>query len=426
VLTTTKQHYGSFQDSLKAPIHRWFTYPAGYSYKLVQAKISENGLTPQDWIADPFLGCGTTSLTAKLAGLNSLGIEAHPFVFWVAQTKMELTCGLNQLSKTVEEVIDEAKSVEVPDLSGVWPELIYKCFSSENLGKLYSLRQAILALDTSAPGKDLLKLALTATLRTTTSAGAGWPYIAPSKYAERVVQRDALDEFRKHCLTIIADLSQTRFDKIPPSEHRLIQGDAREFGRFSPPESIDLIVTSPPYLNNYDYADRTRLETYFWGIYDNWGDITREVRDKLIIAATTQIRLSQMNGVRQCPGISKVNRKIHQELTEIIETLSVERKNKAGKKTYDLMVAGYFEDMLQVLQGAYTVLKLGRQFALVLGDSAPYGVHVRTDEIIGELAQSIGFSHYHIEVIRTRGGKWAHNTQRHKVPLRESILTVVK
>ena len=68
-------------------------------------------------------------------------------------------------------------------------------------------------------------------------------------------------------------------------------------------ETIDLIVTSPPYLNNYDYADRTRLETYFWGIYESWADITREVRDNLIMAATTQVRMSAMNEVRECPRI---------------------------------------------------------------------------------------------------------------------------
>ncbi len=29
----TVQEWGTFKDSLKAPVHRWFTYPAGFSYK---------------------------------------------------------------------------------------------------------------------------------------------------------------------------------------------------------------------------------------------------------------------------------------------------------------------------------------------------------------------------------------------------------
>lgn len=46
------------------------------------------------------------------------------------------------------------------------------------------------------------------------------------------------------------------------------------------------------------------------------------------------------------------------------------RAVKSGKKTYDYVVAGYFEDMVQVLAGAWAVLKPGGRFILVLGDSA--------------------------------------------------------
>ena len=421
-----KEKYGSFQDSLKAPVHRWFTYPAGYSYKLVQAKIAENALTPQDWIADPFLGSGTTSLAAKLAGSNSVGIEAHPFVFQVAQTKLNFDCCPAELAAAAEGVIGAAQGYQCPELSGVWPALIYKCFSVDNLRQLYALRQVILDLDLAPPYGDLLKLALTGALRAATSAGAGWPYIAVNRHGQRAVVREALAEFKKQCANMVADIRQVQFEGIPPGKHRLIQGDARELDRHCAAASIDLIVTSPPYLNNYDYADRTRMETYFWGLYNSWGDITREVRDKLITAATTQIRLSRMNGVRHCPNIREVHPKIHRELTAIIDKLAAVRQSKGGRKTYDLMAAGYFEDMLPVLRGAYAALKPGRQFVLVLGDSAPYGVHIRTDEIIGELAVAVGFSHYAIEVIRARGDKWANNPQRHKVALRESILTAVK
>ena len=421
-----KHNYGSFQDSLKAPVHRWFTYPAGYSYKLVQAKIAENALTAQHWIADPFLGSGTTSLAAKLSGHNSVGSEAHPFVFWVAQTKLNFDQCPERLAAAAEQVSAAAESSPGSDLTDVWPALIYKCFSPENLQQLYALRQAIRQREAADPITDLLKLALTAALRMATSAGAGWPYIAVNRHGQKVVARDAMTEFRKQCAVLVADIRQVRFEGIPPSEHRIIQGDARQFDRYCAPDSIDLMVTSPPYLNNYDYADRTRMETYFWGLYSGWGDITRAVRDKLITAATTQIRLSQMNGVRECPGVQAVHPALHRELTQIIDRLAAVRQTKGGKKTYDIMVAGYFEDMLQVIRAAYAVLKPGRQFVLVLGDSAPYGVHVRTDEIIGELAQAVGFSGYSIEVIRARGDKWASNPQRHKVALRESILTVVK
>ncbi|MFQ6015641.1 MAG: hypothetical protein ACE5NP_09375, partial [Anaerolineae bacterium] len=46
---------GTFQDNLRAPIHRWFKYPAGFSYRLVEALIEDKRLDPGCWILDPFV-----------------------------------------------------------------------------------------------------------------------------------------------------------------------------------------------------------------------------------------------------------------------------------------------------------------------------------------------------------------------------------
>ena len=73
MVADAKSEYGSFRDSLRAPIHRWFAYPAGYSYKFVDAKMRQYGLNGGSTIADPFLGTGTTSVVAKMNGVNSVG-----------------------------------------------------------------------------------------------------------------------------------------------------------------------------------------------------------------------------------------------------------------------------------------------------------------------------------------------------------------
>ena len=420
--------YGSFKDSLRAPIHRWFTYPAGYSHKLVEYKIQEYGLDQGSWIADPFLGTGTTSVSAKMIGVNSIGVEAHPFVYWIAKTKLFMEYNCEALGRDVQAVLERAKSIYKVGIKcdDLWPALVYKCFREDTLRQLYALRVAIEHHETAQERFDFLKVALTATLRVVTSAGAGWPYIAPSKYAERSVRRNAFEEFFKRCNLMLHDISTVCARRPPLSEHKVMNGDARNMTDYAPPESIDLMLTSPPYLNNYDYADRTRLETYFWGMYENWAQITNDVRDRLIIAATTQIRRTSMEDARNCPGIKTTCPSIHTELMNAVYQLSELRTVKRGKKSYDLMVAGYFEDMLKVLRETYALLKRGSRFVLVLGDSAPYGIHIRTDEIVGRLGVAIGFSDYTVEVLRSRGGKWAGNTQRHKVPLRESIVTITK
>ena len=422
----TIEKYGSFQDSLRAPVHRWFTYPAGYSHKLVEAKIDEYMLSGNHTILDPFVGTGTTSVAAKAMGVNSIGIEAHPFVYWIAMTKLHSEYDIESLEEDASAIRNSAKRIysKLVKCDGVWPALVYKCFTDDNLRQLLALRIAVLGHECPPARKDFFKVALTATLRDVTSAGAGWPYIAPSKHAKRTVHREALVEFAKRVMMMINDVCEFRAADLPRSQHELYNGDAREIEAYIEQGSVDMALTSPPYLNNYDYADRTRLETYFWGIYDSWGDITREVRDQLIVAATTQIRRNQMGKLMLSPNVRRVSQMIYEEIQDIVHQLSKLRLEKGGKKSYDIMVAGYFEDMLKVIQGVYCVLKSGQPFILVLGDSAPYGVHVRTDELIGELAVAVGFSHFEIQVIRTRGDKWAGNSQRHKVPLRESIVTV--
>jgi hypothetical protein len=81
---------------------------------------------------------------------------------------------------------------------------------------------------------------------------------------------------------------------------------------------------------------------------------------------------------------------------------------------------------LAVLKETHRVLMPGGHFCLVLGDSAPYGVHVATDTLIGELAVAVGFRHFDYYELRGRGEKWKENPQRHNVPLREGIVILKK
>ncbi|MEW9150225.1 hypothetical protein AB2762_06995 [Acinetobacter indicus] len=90
------------------------------------------------------------------------------------------------------------------------------------------------------------------------------------------------------------------------------------------------------------------------------------------------------------------------------------------------VVTGYFNDIYLILKDNFRVLKPGSTAIYILGDSAPYGIHIPTDELIGMLGVDIGFKSYEIEILRERGGKWAENPQRHSVPLRETLVILKK
>lgn len=432
ILKTVEQNkYGTFRDSMRAPIHRWFAYPAGYSHIFVKKQIEMNGLENTSLVLDPFLGSGTTCLVAKELGINSVGIEAHPFVAWVAKTKIFWDYDFGSLRSDfsniiMKELFEPAIKKQAEEEFTLLPELVKKCFSRQNLLTLLKLRFAISESVRTQVNKDFLNLVLTSTLRTATKAGTGWPYIAPSKYHEKS-EKDGLVEFKKKFELILTDVSSVKKGSRKSAKVTVIEGDSRVYHTSIGKNKVDLAITSPPYLNNYDYADRTRFETYFFGMARNWNDITENVRKKLIVASTTQTNRTLFDVtsplskdlVESCP-------KLAVELAQKIKELSERRLVKRGKKSYDIMVSQYFSDLWPIIKNVSSYLKRNGKFVLVLGDSAPYGVHIPTETYIGEMGLRAGFSDYELEELRTRGDKWKHNSQRHKVQLRECVLTLKK
>jgi len=417
-----QSQYGTFADSKQAPIHRWFQYPAGFSYRAVEHVLDENNIKPGNIVYDPFAGTATTLVVCKSKGIESFGVEAHPFVFEVASVKTfwdydfaRLDALASELGLEIQYKIEEAEAIHLAAV----PELVRKCFSDSNLRKLLFIRSRIQMLD--EPYRSFFTVALTCALRQASGAATGWPYIAPKK---RIQEKDGVTVFSKQVFQMIGDL-KTILSQFRRTPCHLVLGDARKTSLES--GMMDLSFTSPPYLNNYDYADRTRLETYFNGFAATWGDITEKVRSRLIMSATTQISRGDYETTNIIGDkLTQVAPDVAADLQSKVNKLSRLRLEHGGKKSYDILVGQYFNDMTLALEDNFRLLKRGGKSAWILGDSAPYGVHVPTEEILGQIALGLGFRSYTIQQLRTRGDKWKGNTQRHHVALKESILTLTK
>lgn len=426
---------GTFKDSLRAPVHRWFRYPAGYSYKFVKASFEQFGVNSGGWVYDPFSGTGTTLICAKQEGINGYGVEAHSFVHWVASVKLYWEFDLKLLEQKLDHFLAGCQRfltqrLAVVDIEGAFPELIYKCYHIDDLKTLFLIREFIHRSEEDSHFKDFLKLALTETLRGAALAGTGWPYISPRKNTGNLPPKHAYKVFSKTCKSMLSDIDTILISSSKRGGAPLIQnvlGDSRCQQIDIAAGQIDLALTSPPYLNNYDYADRTRLETYFWGHAETWGDITRLYRDKLMVAATTQVTRSEhdLDTVLN-DEIKAVAPDVYNKVLASVRELAGLRLKKGGRKDYDLMTALYFNDIFQVLKETYRVVKEKGHFCLVLGDSAPYGVHIKTEDLIGQLGLGMGFSNYSYYEFRKRGGKWKDNPQRHTVKLREGIVVLTR
>jgi DNA modification methylase len=382
------------------------------------------------------MGSGTTNLVAKKLAINSYGVEAHPFVFRITRTKMNWEIDGEEIAQSLREVETQVRNrkrgLNGTDVRVVlekeFPELVLKCYENSTLLDLLFIRNAATENGFSQTVKDIFFVGLTSILRQVSTAATGWPYIAPNKQKTTSLNKNALYEFARQVRKMLSDIRNTVDEASPDyrdSFHKISNADSRHTQDLIPSSCVDHVFTSPPYLNNFDYADRTRLELYFWGEAKNWSEISENIRAKLITSATTQIsrddpRYKLSKELQEaCPDVFDLLKKSVSRLSEI-------RLTRGGKKSYDHLVSGYFNDMFQIISEVYRVLKHDTKAVFVLGDSAPYGVHVPTDDLIGKIGLGIGFSDYCIDVLRERGGKWKDNPQRHDVLLRESIVTLTK
>jgi DNA modification methylase len=410
-----KERAGTFTDNMKLPIHRWFRYSAGFSAAWVEELITE--LKPKT-ILDPFAGSGTVAIVADKLGVNSYGIEAHPFVYRLAKGKLSWNVDIHEFLEAIAEIKHIAANLQL-ELPEKIPTLLTKCYTDETLIKLFKIKQAYLevAPNLSEELQSLIFLTICAILRSSSYAGtAQWQYILPNKRKAKIYEpftaldnRIALMQEDMHYMQSIANASQAIF----------IQDDARGLESI-PDKIIDLSIASPPYANNYDYADATRLEMTFWGEINSWGDLQEAVR-KFLIRSSSQHASKE----RLCLDTLIANsilEPIQNELIPVCQKLEKVRKTKGGKKAYHTMVAAYFTDMASVFNALRRVTTSDGKICFIIGDSAPYGVYVPVEKWLGKLAIAAGFGSWHFEAIRQRNVKW--KNRKHNVPLHEGQLWI--
>lgn len=408
---------GTFTDNMKLPIHRWFKYSAGFSAEWAKTIIEkEKKSGAKLTVLDPFAGSGTTLLAAEHVGVDSYGLESHPFVARIASTK--LLWHKVDPKKYMDEInflIEKSKKDQSEYLLNT-SELLLKCYSGNSLNKLFALKSEFLNKNKNTPTDQLVWLTITAILRSCSHVGtAQWQYILPNKTKVRVL--DPFDALLAKAEQIANDIEYAKKEFLPLA--KIIQLDARLASEI-PKDSIDLVITSPPYPNNYDYADATRLEMTFWGEIEGWGDLHEKVRKHIIRSCSQHSAADRINLNEFLE--SELLKPISGEISKVCNELAEVRKTKGGKKTYHTMIAAYFLDLAQIFHRLRPLCKDGSRLCFVIGDSAPYGVYVPAEKWLGKLAIHAGFKSYAFEKIRDRNVKW--KNRKHSVPLHEGRLWI--
>jgi hypothetical protein len=188
------------------------------------------------------------------------------------------------------------------------------------------------------------------------------------------------------------------------------QSDART-ARW-PAGSVDLAITSPPYVNGMDYVMNYKVDLAWLGYARSYADLAAL---RAAEVACDNLPRSETN------AYLGVGQSLDPWLNELLPRIrdNVARKGSYRRDDMHAIVHRYFADLRPVLIGVFRALRPGGRFVIVVGDSLLAGAYIPGDLILARMGVQAGFRLRSVEVARTR-----RSGQRRSFRLRESVVTL--
>lgn len=371
-------------DTRSLPRHRWYFYKEGFSPELVKKAIKETGLKENDIVLDPFNGSGTVTLTAANEGIKSIGFEVNPFTNFLSTTKT------HSLSKSTFNKLAEKTLLECSEGASSFLHT-YSTFTDNGMNDKYLFNKDVLTAFCgghsslncgNSKGANLVRLALiSAIMRNSNAKKDGKCLRYKNNWEKLGYNKDTfMNSLEKEFQIIGEDLTENI--KTTPI---IKNGDSRVLiDKLQ--DNFKLCITSPPYLNTFDYTDIYRPELFLGG-FINTSEELRKLRYKTV---RSHIQVN-WNGP-QIPDFGSVFNDAYNKILKNKESLMHVRIPE--------MIVAYFEDMKKVLQSLR--LKAGKNASLwiVVSTSAYANVHIPVDLILADIADQVGWKLKEIGVLR--------------------------
>lgn len=401
----TRHGYWDFGESREPMIHRIHAYPAKFPSFITEKAVKRARKLNIEvkTVADIFCGCGTTAFESRRLGLDYWGCDINPVAVLIAKVKSD-AYDIQHLESLATRIEDKFRSVPASEISlDDLPERLRYWYHDEDAKELKALLQTIESQTPEGKYRDFFLCAFSNILK----AVSRWltksikPQLDPEK--KRV---PVFDTFQQQVRLMIKAVQATPVDETPK---RTIQRGNVLTTRI--PEAIaDIVVTSPPYVTSYEYADLHQLSTLWLGYAQDY----RELRKGTI---------GSVHPSGEAPSTEDLNdtgRRIVEKLTKVGSS-----KAKAS--------ARYFSDMDQIVWRCKKLLRPGGMVFFVIGDTEYKGVKVSNSSYLRECLENAGFVGIKVEKrkitgkilspYRTDKGKFSANPADKKVYAEEFVLT---
>jgi DNA modification methylase len=361
-------------------IHKYTAKMIPYIPRYFIEKYSQEN----DLVLDPFCGSGTTLLEAKLSSRNAIGIDINPLAVLISEVKTTIP-NLNQLSLAIRLIKEKVKNCD-KGMPVSFPNIDY-WFCKEVQRDLSKIKFSIEFLRDRF-SEDIIKFLLVCFSSIIRKSSYADPRMAKT-YKSKKVRKKIEEGWKPTPIQYFEDSLDKNFERVKClGKHlsanknfvKVFLGDARKTSCILKKygiNEVDLIVTSPPYINAQDYFRSYKLEIQWLGL---------ATAEELKYLNKETIGTEHIPSI-DCNSAPKSNNKL---LDEILRKIWKDDTIKANKKK-TCIVYRYFENMKIVLREFYEVLTPRGHFCLVSGDNNICGFNIPTYKILTDMAKSNNF-----------------------------------
>lgn len=376
-----------FNKNKTEPFHRWYPFVEGYSREFIQSIIKENGKKGLVCL-EPFSGSGTTALELQNSGIECFSFEVNPLMYLVARVKLENRYTVERINEYLDHICSYRASIDAVDLKSEFKTLYQSDdkkkwnYNKEVAEAVQKLHCAIKNIDDEVY-RELFTVALAAILLDVSNLYRNGKCLSYKKgWKERTLtETEVFAKFdQKVRNELIVDIQKSLCQSPINNKQKLFNMDSRiGIDEKIADNSIDLVITSPPYLNSRDYTDTYMLELKTLGFTQN-NDEIRHLREQTL-RSHVQIKWKD----KACVD----NRYLRSTLEEL-ETAS--RKTKIWNNSIIDMIRLYFVDIQKIFKIIYKKLKKGGKIYFNVSNSAYFNVLVNTLEICASIAEGEGYT----------------------------------
>ncbi len=415
----------SFQSSKRQSGYRWYKFKEGYSSALVSYYIDQLGIKSGK-VLDPFAGTGTSLFASAERGLDTVGLELLPIgheVMWVRRAI--LNGQRDKIIKTIKEWLSkepwkkERKIATLEHLNitkGAFPVGTEKRIgqylttvgklNDETLRRVFKFALLCILENISFTRKDGQYLR--------------WDHRSGRRQGSKPFDKGLIKEFdnaiTEKLTEIVSDLTSVPDSLFPDETIKemgqvdLVQGSCLDtLPQLK--EKFDLILTSPPYCNRYDYTRTYALELMLLGVDEQK---IRELRQTML-SCTVENKEKENLAEKFSKGVFNDANKsfVSQEYLNSVLIYLEEIKQELNNPGIVRMVRNYFYELCLLIFESARITKKGGYFVMVNDNVRYAGVAIPVDLILSDFARDAGFKVKEIQVLPRGKGNSSQQMGKH-------------